>query len=88
MEISFLEEKKGRIVFELEGADHTFCNALKTELWNDKDVTVATYAIKHPLLPKPKFIVESKGDAKKALKEASARLQKQMKAFATAFKKL
>lgn len=89
MELVVLEKKKNRLVFELPGADHTFCNALKTELWNDEDVKVATYAIKHPLLAVPKFIVETKkGDAKDALLGASARLQKQFKSFGTAFGKL
>ena len=46
MELNFLEKKKDRLVFEIPGADHTLCNALKDELWNDKGVTVATYAIR------------------------------------------
>ncbi len=88
MELNVIEKKKGRLVFELPGTDHTFCNALKAELWNDKDVTAATYAVKHPLLPVPKFIIETKGDAVKALQGAVSRLQKKYKGFAAAFSSL
>jgi DNA-directed RNA polymerase subunit L len=89
MELTILEKKKNRIVFELPGSDHTFCNALKTELWNDEDVKVSTYAIKHPLLAVPKFIVETKSkEATQVLLDANGRLQKQVKAFAKAFEKM
>ncbi len=88
MELIVLEKKKARFVFELPGADHTVCNALKTELWNDEEVKVATYVVKHPLLPVPKFIVETKsGEAHTAVLEAIVRLQKQYKSFASAFEK-
>lgn len=87
MELIILEEKKGRLVFELTGADHTLANMLKDELWNDKSVTVATYAIEHPLKPVPRFIVES-DDPKKSLLDASARLQKKNKDVQALAKKL
>ena len=88
MELNVLESKKHRIVFELRGTDHTFCNALKQELWNDESVKVAAYNINHPLVGVPKFIVESTGDVKEALAGASQRLQKRNKEFLTAFQKL
>lgn len=88
MEITILESKKHRLVFELRGADHTFCNALKQELWNDETVKIAAYNIDHPLVGVPKFVVESSADAKEALLGASSRLQKRNKDFLAAFEKL
>jgi len=89
MELNVLEKKKHRFVFELPGADHTLCNSLKTELWNDEDVAVATYVIKHPLLAVPKFIVETKsGDARDAVLAASARVQKRVKGLQSDFAKI
>ena len=88
MELQTLERKKHRVVFELRGVDHTFCNALKNELWNDDQVSVSAYNISHPLVGVPRFVVESKGDATEALKEASKRLQKRNKDFLAAFAKL
>ena len=88
MELQTLERKKHRVVFELRGVDHTFCNALKNELWNDDQVSVSAYNISHPLVGVPRFVVESKGDAAEALKEASKRLQKRNKEFLAAFAKL
>lgn len=87
MEITVLESKKHRIVFELRGVDHTFCNALKQELWNDETVKVSAYAISHSLVGVPKFVVESTGDVKEALSAASKRLQKRNKEFLAAFEK-
>lgn len=88
MELKVLEQKKHRTVFELPGADHTFCNALKQELWNDEQVTVSTYTVSHPLIGVPKFVIESKGDVSDALRDAAKRLQKRNKDFLTAFSKL
>jgi len=86
--LNVLEKKKNRLVFELQGADHTLSNALKTELWNDNEVKIATYAVKHPLLAVPKFIIETKSkEATTVLLAAVARLKKDYKGFAAAFAK-
>ena len=78
MEFDILEDKKNRLVFEIDGIGHTYINILKTELCNDDHVKVATYAIKHPQVSKPKFILETDGDrtAKAALSGAVGRLKK------------
>ncbi len=78
MEINVLEEKAKRMVFELKGEDHTLCNVIREELWNDKAVTVSAYTISHPLVGIPKFIIETNGDKepRKALKDAISRLKK------------
>ena len=76
MQFNILEDKKNRFVFEIEGMGHTYLNMLKTEMWNDEHVKVATYSIKHPQVSKPKFIVETDGDEspKSALTSAVGRL--------------
>ena len=78
MEINVLEDKKNRIVFEIDGIGHTFLNILGKELWNDSHVKVATYNIKHPQVSNPKFILETDGDEspKAALTSAVNRLKK------------
>ncbi|PLW80565.1 DNA-directed RNA polymerase subunit L [Candidatus Woesearchaeota archaeon] len=86
MEIKILEDSKTKLVFELPGESHTFCNALREELWEDKNVDAAAYNIKHPLISAPKFLIEAK-DPKKALKEAAKRLDKKSDEFLKAFKK-
>lgn len=89
MEVKILEDKKKRLVFELKGADHGFCNVLKKELWNDDSVTVASYTIGHPQVGVPKFVVETKAAEPKAvLKKAISRLKKQAAAFKTELKKV
>ena len=76
MELNILEESPKRVVVEVKGADHTLCNPIKTELWKNKQVTLATYSISHPLIGVPKFIVETDGTLKprKALADAAAKL--------------
>jgi DNA-directed RNA polymerase subunit L len=47
MELKVLEQSRKRMIFELVGTDHTFCNALKEELNKDDNVKNATYTIPH-----------------------------------------
>jgi len=88
MEINVLEEKKGKMVFELIGASHTLCNVLKKELWKDKHVKNTGYVIKHPLVGKPEFMVETDGeDPRKVVTSACQKLGKEFDKFAADFKK-
>jgi len=89
MEIKVIEKTKKRMVFDLVGADHTFAGALKKELWNDKSITVSTYAVEHPLIGVPRFIIETEEkDPEKTLTDAVKRLQKKNEQFLEQFKKI
>lgn len=78
MELKIIEEKKNRLVFDLEGESHTLVGALKKELYNDDHTKVAGYNISHPLINVPRFVVETDGeDPRKVVKSAIKRLQKQ-----------
>lgn len=82
MELKIIEESKTKLVFELIGETHTFCNVLKKELRNVKGVEIAVYNIDHPLVGVPKFMIETKGiEPRKALKEALSALKKKAKEF-------
>tara|TARA_Y100000310_G_scaffold50055_1_gene46173 strand:+ start:62 stop:331 length:270 start_codon:yes stop_codon:yes gene_type:complete len=82
MEFHVKEESKNKIVFELQGETHTFCNALKYELQQVSGVTVATYKIDHPLVGIPQFLIETKGiEPRKALKTALKALKKKAEEF-------
>ena len=76
MEIKILESSKSKIMFELIGEDHTFCNVLMKKLQESKDVDYAVYSIEHPLAAVPKLMIEAK-DAKAALKKALSELSEQ-----------
>lgn len=78
MEIKILDDKKSKLIIEIKGTDHTLCNALKKELWNDKHVKIATYSIRHPHISVPRMIVETDGEEspKNALINAVERLHK------------
>lgn len=63
---------------EVKAVGHTLCNALQSELWNDKHVKIATYAIRHPQISVPQIITETDGEEspRNALINAVERLQK------------
>jgi DNA-directed RNA polymerase subunit L len=85
MKITVLEQKKNKLQFEVD-ADHTFCNVLKKELWNDKDLHVSGYYTEHIQVGNPRFIVEtSDKDPMDSLRDAVKRLKKQNAAFLDAF---
>ncbi|MBR9683812.1 DNA-directed RNA polymerase subunit L [Candidatus Woesearchaeota archaeon] len=89
MELNVLEESNKRMVFELKGETHSFCNALKESLWKVKGVEIASYRIEHPLVGVPKFLIETKGIApREALKKAVAELRKMGTEFKKEVKKL
>ncbi|MBL7054172.1 DNA-directed RNA polymerase subunit L [Candidatus Woesearchaeota archaeon] len=89
MKLNILENKKNKLVFESRGLGHTFCNVLKKEMWNDSHIKVATYSIRHPLVSKPKMIIETDGNetAKNALLAAVQRLKKVSEKFKKEFSK-
>lgn len=86
MEIEFLEKEKEKWEVKLIGETHTFCNILRKELWNDKDLKQAGYFIKHTLTDHPTLVVESKSP-EKSIKSAIQSLKKQNKEFLTKFNK-
>lgn len=82
MELNILEESGKRMVFEIKGETHSFCNTLKEALWKIKGVEVATYKVEHPLIGIPKFLIETKGiEPREALKKAVSDLKKLGKEF-------
>ena len=82
MEFKILEESKTKLVFQLIGETHTFCNLLKDELQNIKGVDIATYRIDHPLIGIPQFLIETKGvEPKKALHSALKSIKKNAEEF-------
>ena len=87
MELKVIEMDKGVLKLEVVGEDHTFCNIIRKELWQDKDTEIAGYAIKHALVSNPILVVESK-DPKKALVETSNRLKKKNDEFLKKFESI
>lgn len=76
MKLNVIEKEKNKIRIEIVGETHTFCNALRKELWNDDDVKVAGYNIEHPLVANPVLTLETdKKDPKKVLEAAIKRLR-------------
>ncbi len=59
MEVRVLKEDQKGIEFELIGEGHTFCNALRDALNQNKNVDYAMYKIAHPLLSNPTVYVRT-----------------------------
>lgn len=90
MEIKILEESKDKILVEIVGETHTFCNILRDELWNDPHIKVAGYQIEHSLISNPILVVETDGkeNPKKTLKNAVESAGKWVKQLQDKVKKL
>ena len=89
MELTFLDDKKNRAVIAIKGEDHTFCNLLKEELWNDDSTKATAYRIDHPLVSVPNLIVETSGEAARTvLKRACTRVTNQLEKFKDSAKKI
>lgn len=89
MELNVLSSTKTKMIFEIAGEDHTYCNLLRDEIWNVKGVLGAGYNIKHPLVGTPKFIIEvESGSAKDALVDAASAIKKKASEFEKAFAKM
>ena len=79
MKTAVLEDKKNRIVFEVDGATNTVAGLVKKELWNDKHVKAAGYNIAHPLINIPRFVVDTDGaEPRKTVVAAIKRVEKQL----------
>ncbi len=82
MELLIIESTKNRLQANIKGADHTVCNVVVDELWNDSDVVNAAYNVEHPIVADPKILIETKSkDPKKVLVDAIARVKKQTAEF-------
>ena len=89
MEISVIENTKNRLRLEVKGEGHSFCNIIKSELWNQKNVEIAGYHIEHSLVSEPVIVVQTdKGDTKKVILDAVEDLRKKTKSLREAFKKI
>jgi len=89
MKIKILKEASSELKIELEGEDHTFCNALQKVLLEDETVEMAGYDLPHPLISNPIVYVRTKGQRKpeRALREAAEKLQKRGKEFKKSFER-
>ncbi len=90
MELKIINETKNKLELEIKGETHTFCNFLKSELWNDPHVKVAAYRIEHPIVGIPRLLVETDGKEtpRKALAAAIKRLETQLNKFKQEAKKI
>ena len=87
MELKLIEEDKEKLKIEIKGEGHTFCNLLRDELWNDKSVKAAGYAIEHALMGEPRLLIEASNPVK-ALQGAIDRLRKKNDEFRSMVKEL
>lgn len=89
MNVSIIEDTKNKLVLSITDESHTLCNAVRKELWTDEHVKAAGYAIEHPLIRNPKFVLETDGaEPRKTLIAALKRLDKSFSKIAEGSKKL
>lgn len=86
MEVNLKRNDDKGTLIEIAGEDHTFCNALRGELW-EHDVEAAGYAIEHSLTSSPVLVVKSK-NPQKSLEKAAESLKKKAKELKSLFSKV
>lgn len=59
MDVHVLSEEKDYFEVEFVDEGHTLCNFLRQELWENKDVQLASYRIKHPQIGSPILKVQA-----------------------------
>ncbi len=71
-----MKKESNSIEFEIEGEDHTLCNALRNILLEDDNVEFVSYKIDHPTHANPIFYIKTNGQKTptEALIEASDKL--------------
>jgi len=88
MELNLVKNEDNTTIVEIEGETVTLTNALRGELWEDKNVSEAAHIKEHPYMANPKiFVKTSKGKPETALGKASERLVKKTEEFSEKFKK-
>lgn len=88
MKLNIIKGEGNLLEVEVVGETIGFVNALREELWNDKNVEEAAYVKEHPYLAEPKIWVKVKhGDPKKALLDAAKRLEDKIKNFEKNFER-
>ena len=60
MNVSIVEEKKNKLLVQVEGMNQTLPNIIRGALWQDEDVKNAGYHVTHPLVGHPIIILETK----------------------------
>jgi DNA-directed RNA polymerase subunit L len=88
MELKVLKDKDNELVVEVMEETVTVTNALRGELWEDKNISEAAQVKEHPYLAGPKiFASTSSGKPVTALDKAAERVIKQTEEFNELFKK-
>ena len=90
MELKAVKQDPANNVLIVETKDESisFCNLVRSELWQDKNVSEAAHIKEHPYLEQPKiFVKTTRGKPQTALEKAAKRLEAQAADFAAEFKK-
>ena len=89
MKLKVVKKTEKQLELEVEGEDHSLCNAIRKSLLEDKHVTYASYRIEHPLISHPVIIVRTDGkeSPEDALKEGVKRVGEMASEFRQVFSK-
>ena len=89
MEVNVLKEDKELIELEITGEDHTLCNIIRDELWNEEDTSFASYNLKHALISEPILTIKTKkGKPRKAVLDAVESLKNKTKELKSLLNKI
>ncbi|MFH1586450.1 MAG: DNA-directed RNA polymerase subunit L [Candidatus Diapherotrites archaeon] len=88
MDIEIVKNEKNLLEFILKGERHTYPNLLKSALLEDSSVEFVSYILDHPMDNDSRFVVRTKKSTpKKALEDATKKIESDINAFDLAMKK-
>ncbi len=89
MNLKLVKKTEDQLEIEVEGEDHSLCNAIRKSLLEDKHVTHASYRIDHPLISNPIITVRTDGkeSPEDALRESVKRVGEMASEFRQIFTK-
>ncbi len=87
MKIEVVNNEKDNLEFYIEGERHTIPNLLKEKLGKNSEVEFVAYRLDHPLDNKARFVLKTKGNAKKILEDAIKEIQADIVDFKKSFEK-
>ncbi|MDO8339442.1 MAG: DNA-directed RNA polymerase subunit L [Candidatus Burarchaeum sp.] len=88
MKLEFLVDEKNHVELILHGEDHSFANALREKILEEKGVEFVSVTREHPTAASPKLVLKTKGKpARELLTDAVKALQKDTKEFMSHMKK-
>jgi DNA-directed RNA polymerase subunit L len=85
MQVSVVEQEKGKMKVELKGSSKSFAHLISSEVWETEKGEAAALQ-EHPFLKEPELLVKS-SNPKKSMEKAASSIEKKCDELKEAYKR-